>query len=73
MPAQEVQLVGDGPLERGAGVDVEVADRVGAHLGAAGRPPGGVLGRLDRGDGVAVGDLHEHRAGEAIGLQAGTV
>jgi hypothetical protein len=65
---QEMQLVGDRPLEGGAPIDVEVADRVRAHLGPAGRPEGRILGRLGRGDRVAIGDLHEHRAGQPVGL-----
>src|SRR4051794_37879772 len=39
MPAQEVELVADGALEAFAHVDVEVAERVGAHLGPARRVP----------------------------------
>ncbi len=62
MPAKEMQLVGDRVLERRSDVDVEVADRVGPHLRAAGRAPGGILRRLDGRDRVAVGDLDQDRA-----------
>jgi hypothetical protein len=43
VPVQEVQLVGNGPLEGLADVDVEVADGIRADLGAAGRAPGRFL------------------------------
>src|SRR5436190_21153737 len=73
MPAQEVQLVGDGTLEALAQVDVEVAERVPAHLGPAGRAPRRLLDRGRRGDRVAVGNLEEDRAGQVGGAGDGPV
>ena len=67
---QEVQLIDHGLLERRARVDVEVADRIRTHLGTAGGAPSSVLRGLRRCNGVSVGDLHEHRARQAVGLQA---
>lgn len=72
MPPQKAHLIGDRDLEPRAGVDVEVADGVALDLG-----PGRLLGVAQRGrgggDGVALADTEEDRAGDPGGGAAGAV
>ncbi len=69
---QEGEVVGDGDLEAYVEVDVEVADRVGAHLGESGPrelPRRGLV----RSDGVGVAQGDEDGATNPRGFAAGAV